>query len=378
MENKMRLLITGDFSLQGRLAKCEDADVCEHLLWGGVRYCKSADYSVVNFESPATHSSTFITKDGPTLKQTPKSLLALKRVGFNVVTLANNHLKDYGERGVLDTLQACRENGIQTVGAGENLTKARLPLILQKNHLTVGILNVCEHESSIASDIMAGAAPLDLTNLFYDIRELRKQVDKVIVIIHGGCENYQLPTPRMKRDYHLIVDFGADVIVNHHQHCYSGYEIYEGKPIFYGLGNFFFDNLKKRNDKWNEGLLLHLEVTKDKIDYELIPFRQCDVNPTIEMRNYEEVRTEVERLNAIIADDALLNECFDKLVTSKKPLYQFLPYGNHYLRALYSRGFLPDCMTKNRKAKIENAVSCETHREVLLRYFEQLNVIQNN
>lgn len=365
-------------SLQGR---------AKHLVWdesllrrafSGIRAeIESCLYAIVNFESPATTNAISIIKDGPTLKQTPKSLHALKKVGFNVVTLANNHLKDYGERGVLDTLQACRENGIQTVGAGENLAKARMPLILTKDNLKVGILNVCEHESSIATNNLAGAAPLDLTNLFYDIRELRKHVDKVIVIIHGGCEHYQLPTPRMKREYHLIADYGADMIVNHHQHCYSGYEIYEGKPIFYGLGNFFFDNPKKRNDKWNEGLLLQLEVTKDKIDFELIPYRQCDANPTIEMRNYEEVRTEVERLNAIIADDKKLSESFDKLVASKKPLYPFLPYGNHYLRALYSRGFLPDCMTKNRKAKIENAVSCETHREVLLRYFEQLNLKQN-
>ena len=208
--------------------------------------------------------------------------------------------------------------------------------------------------------------------MFYDIKDLHKEVDKVIVIIHGGCEHYQLPTPRMKRDYHLIVDFGADVIVNHHQHCYSGYEIYNGKPIFYGLGNFFFDNPRKRHDKWNEGLLLSLDISKDDTRFELIPYNQCDDEPVIKIKEYDAVKEKIEELNSIIADNKLLNEQFDKLVALKKPLYPLLPYGNHYLRALYARGYLPDGMTAKRKVMIENAISCETHREVLLRYFDNM------
>lgn len=371
MEQRMSIVIAGDFSLQGRLAKCHDKDVLRYVM-GGAICCKATDYSIVNFESPITSNSKKLLKDGPTLKNPVESLSVLRDLGFNVVTLANNHLKDYGCQGVLDTLHSCRENGLFTVGAGENQLEARKPLVLKKDGLSVGILNVCEHESSIATDSSAGAAPLELGNLFYDLKELRKEVDKVMVIIHGGCEHYQLPTPRMKRDYHLIVDFGADIIVNHHQHCYSGYEIYNGKPIFYGLGNFFFDNPRKRHDKWNEGLLLKLDVSKDDIHYELIPYNQCDNDPVIKIREYDDVKAEIEELSSIIADDKQLNERFDQLVASKKPLYPLLPYGNHYLRALYARGYLPDGMTTKRKVKIENSISCETHREVLLRFFNNM------
>ena len=367
----MKIVIAGDFSLQGRLAKCRDKDVLKYLLWGGVRNSIKGDYSIVNFESPvAPIDARPIIKDGPSLKNPFESLEVLKEIGFNAVTLANNHLNDYGTQGVLDTLQACCDNGLMAVGAGANMQEARKPLVLKKNGISIGILNVCEHEASIATDSSAGAAPLELANLFNDIKELRKVVDKVIVIIHGGCEHYQLPTPRMKRDYHLIMDFGADVIVNHHQHCYSGYEIYNGKPIFYGLGNFFFDNPHKRNDKWNEGILLKLNITKDKTHFEIIPYCQCDEEPVIKVKDYDEVKDKIEELNAIIADDKQLNEHFEKLVASKKPLYPFLPYGNHYLRGLYNRGYLPDGMSDNRKAKMENAISCETHREVLLKFFE--------
>ena len=311
-------------------------------------------------------------KDGPALKNPIESLSVLRDLGFNVVTLANNHLKDYGCQGVLDTFQSCREHGLMTVGAGANLSEARKPLVLKKGSLSIGILNMCEHESSIATETSAGAAPLELANIFYDIKELRKEVDKVIMIIHGGCEHYQLPTPRMKRDYRLIADFGADVIVNHHQHCFSGYEIYNGKPIFYGLGNYFFDNPLKRNDKWNEGLLLKLDISSEDTHFEIIPYNQCDKDPVINVKDYDEVKDKIDALNAIIADDKLLNEHFEKLVASKKPIHPFLPYGNHYLRGLYNRGYLPDGLSKSRKAKIENAISCETHRDVLLNYFEKL------
>ena len=367
----MRILIAGDLSLQNRAAQCQWDERQTNKSFAGVRRkVFECDSAIVNLESPITDCISPLLKDGPTLKNSTFALNIINSCGFRAVTLANNHLKDYGSQGVTDTIKACKENGILTVGAGECLADARRPMILEKDGLKIGILNVCEHESSVSTASTAGAAPLELANLFYDIRTLRMEVDKVIVIIHGGCEHYQLPTPRMKRDYHLIADFGADVIVNHHQHCYSGFETYNSVPIFYGLGNFFFDNPKKRHDKWNEGLLLELEITKDEIRFELIPYNQCDVDPVIMIREYEEVKDKIEEMNAIIADDNLLNEQFDRLVASKKPLYPFLPYGNHYLRALYNRGFLPDCMSVHRKVKIENAINCETHREVLQKYFE--------
>lgn len=367
----MKLLIAGDISLRDRTAKCNwSAEELSQIFSNVSSFIKDADHAIVNLESPVTERIDSIIKDGPVLKNEEKVLAIIKYCGFDTVSLANNHLKDYDCQGVVDTIAKCKQAGLQILGAGLNIKKAKRPIVYEDGNLKVGVLNVCEHESSIATENKAGAAPLDLTSLFYDIRELKEKADKIVVIIHGGCEHYQLPTPRMKKEYRLLIDYGVDVIVNHHQHCYSGYEIYNKKPIFYGLGNFYFDNPKKRNDKWNEGLLLELELTKNVTDYKLIPYHQCDSEPTIELCKYEDFKNNIEQLNTIIADDDKLNDCFDKLVDSKKPLYPFLPYGNHYLRALYGRGYLSDFMTRLRKVKIFNAISCETHREVLLRYFE--------
>ena len=78
-----------------------------------------------------------------------------------------------------------------------------------------------------------------------DIQIAKEDNDLVIVIVHGGREHYQLPTPKQRERFRFYADAGADFVVGHHTHCYSGYEIYKGKPIFYSLGNFIFDYKKK-------------------------------------------------------------------------------------------------------------------------------------
>ena len=372
----MKLLIAGDLTLQDRAARIEWNEVSLHQAFIDVKnIAKGCDHCIVNLESPVTNNTKAIKKDGPSLKSLPTVMNIIRYCGFDIVTLANNHLKDYGCQGVMDTIRFCKENFINTIGAAQNLSLARKPIIIEHaKSISVGLINVCEHEFSIATSDSAGANPLELTNLYYDIRTLKKKVDKVVVIVHGGREHYQLPTPRMKREYHLLADYGADVIVNHHQHCFSGYEIYNGTPIFYGLGNFFFDKSGSRNSRWNQGLLLQLELGKDKIDFSLTPYEQCNEEAVVILLEYETVKEKIEELNSIIADNDKLEKAFDNMVSSIKPLSPFLPFGNRYLRAFYSRGWLPEMFSTKNKVVMENAVSCETHREVLLHYLnKQLN-----
>jgi len=367
----MKLIVVGDLSLQDRAAKMAwDENQLNHAFADVKGIVATCDHAIVNLESPVTGSDKPILKKGPCLKNNPSAFGIMGYCGFDIVTLANNHLKDFGGKGVTDTLDHCKQHGFTTVGGGRSLDEARQPLIINGDSVSIGIINVCEHEFSVATRQSAGANPLDFPNLFEDIRELRKKVEKIIVIIHGGKEHYQLPTPRMKREYHLIADFGADVIINHHQHCYSGYELYKGKPIFYGLGNFFFDEPKKRNDKWNQGLMLQLDIEKVKVDYRLIPFEQCNNEPVVIVRDDSTVTKQMEEINSVIADDERLEAEFNKLVEKDKRrlLFPFIPYRNHYLKALYNRGHLSDGLSEKDQVVIENAISCETHRELLLHY----------
>lgn len=169
-------------------------------------------------------------------------------------------------------------------------------------------MNCCEHEFSIATATTAGANPLNPIQQYYNIQEARTKADYVLVIVHGGHEHYALPSPRMKETYRFFIDAGADAIINHHQHCYSGYEIYHGKPIFYGLGNLLFDHKSERHGPWNEGFMVSLRLDKQTLpQFELYPYTQCNERPSVIPMNEAERKIFAERidkLNQIISNEA--------------------------------------------------------------------------
>ena len=244
---------------------------------------EAADFSLVNFECPVVENPNAkpIPKCGPNLRTSAKAVDLIKWAGFKGVTLANNHFLDYGEEGVADTLHALDSAGIAHVGGGMSLTEASQTMYVEGDCGKVAIVNCCEHEFSIATDTSAGSNPLNPVQQWYAIREARKSADYVIVIVHGGHEHYQLPSPRMQELYRYFIDCGADAVVNHHQHCYSGYEHYHGKPIFYGLGNFCFDAGAAASTFWHEGFMLQIAIASDGLECWMIPYRQCAEQPAV-------------------------------------------------------------------------------------------------
>lgn len=366
----MKILFAGDFSVQDRAKLIfEDRQKAINALSEVSAICRNHDLCIVNFESPVTESCNPILKDGPKLKNPKYSISVLKETGFDLFTLANNHLKDYGIKGVTDTIDACLGSGIKVIGAGKNIAEARKSYIWEKDGKRIAFLNVCENESSIASENEPGSAPVKEINLYYDINIAKENADYVVVIVHGGREHYQFPTPRMKELYHYIADLGADLIVNHHQHCYSGYEVYKNVPIFYGLGNFYFDNPSKRDCIWNQGLMLSVSLG-DSIYWELIPIEQCNHDAAVKILPYKDIKQKVEELNTIISNDESLKQTYNSMIEKQHPLSPMQPYSNHYVRALYHRGFLPNLISKQKQAEILNAVRCETHRDLLITYLE--------
>ena len=203
---------------------------------------------------------------------------------------------------------------ISVVGGGENSVQAKSPLILESKGKRIAIINACEHEFSIADCGHGGSNPLDLINMQQDITNMRGKVDFVVVIIHGGIEYYPYPTPRMKRWYRHFIDLGADAVINHHQHCINGYEVYKEKPIFYGLGNFYFPEFigVKESNTWGSGYAICLTLD-DSVNFNLIPYYQ-DVEG-ISLRNQKKFKQEMELLNLPIADDLLLQQKFDEYVS---------------------------------------------------------------
>jgi len=371
----VKILIAGDYSPKDKVAsQIEDGNY--HYVLGEVKpLVEEADFAIVNFESTVfVEGARPIEKCGPNISCGSKSIDALKYAGFDCVTLANNHFADYGDLCVNETLHLLDNNCICRVGGGKNIVEALQVLYKRINGKKFAFLNYCEEEFTIATAVHGGSAPFDLSYVIPKLLEARNSVDYVVVIVHGGKEFYQLPTPRMKRTYRALVDMGADAVVNHHQHCYGGYEEYNGKPIFYGLGNFCFDFRNKKNETWNEGYMVQLTFDEG-VGFEIIPYFQCNGDATIELMNEEQkagLFEKVKELNSIIADDRRLEKEYEQFSKSffrslRMPL---TPYSNRYLYSLCLRHLIPGFITRERKLTLVDYVNCESWRDIFLQYLK--------
>ena len=288
--------------------------------------------------------------------------------------MANNHLCDYGDEGVIQSINNAKENNMEFVGAGLTPEEQKYPLLIDDDNSHVTIFNYCESEFSV--DRQIGCNKLDTIKVYYDITEAKSKNRFVIVIIHGGHEGYQLPSPRMKQYYHFLIDCGADVVINHHQHCYSGYERYKTGIIYYGLGNFFFDKNWKKNyipNGWNEGFMVSLElINNNLIKYRVLPYIQCEKDSVFtRLMNVDERRrfdANISIFNSIITNDEELKSNFDKMALSKsKRMLRILsPYSNKWLLRFYDRKMLPYNPTKKKVAEIINIIRCESHRDIII------------
>lgn len=373
----LNILIAGDFSPKERVMHAFNRGDRLELFPGIDKIIRNTDYSIVNFESVIpTISSKPIYKVGSHLSCNEKAVDVLKSLGFKMVTLANNHFKDYGEDAMWNTVKLFRNVGIETVGVGNNIEEARKFGVVQIKDKKTAIINVCEHEFSVAGENRAGCNPIDLVDVSYDIKKAKDNADYVILIIHGGIEHYQLPSPRMKKWYRFFIDQGADAVINHHQHCFSGFEEYKGKPIFYGLGNLCFDSasdIKYRHETYNYGYMVRLKFEKENIGYELIPYEQCYKEPIIRLfekgsEEYLSFDNKIAELNDIISNDEKLEESFNRIASKKKDyVYGFMrPYSSRIMNSLYYRGLLPSFLTNQRKIIASSIINCETHRDALI------------
>ena len=370
----MKILIAGDYCPRARTASLIEENRFEEILGEVKPIIESADYSLVNFECTVVDNlhAKPILKCGPNLQCTSRAVDALRYVGFKGVTLANNHVLDFDVEGLSDTIAACKANNLDMVGVGVNLKDAATVLYKIIENKTVAFINCCEHEFSIATDVKPGTNPLNAIQQFYSIKEARKLADFVIIIVHGGHEFFQLPSPRMKELYRFFVDCGADVVVNHHQHCFSGYEVYNGKPIFYGLGNFCFDNESFHSGVWTEGYMLELSINS-AIRFNLIPYIQCadkaQVGLMCDIAKQRFLNT-INSLCETIADDEVLKKKHSDWMIKTSGSYKlvFTPYSNRYLRAAASRSLIPLFLSKKRILNLINYVQCESHRDRILSF----------
>ena len=234
----------------------------------------AADVSVVNLEAPVPAGGETIPKTGPIKSSAPETPEMLARAGVDAVTLANNHAMDHGERGLRETIRSCAEAGIATVGAGEDEREAMAPHRFTVDGVDVALLAMCEREFGVAEEDQPGTAWIGHPDAPDAVESLADECDVVCVFAHGGIEFVPLPPVRRRTQLREFAEAGADLVVGHHPHVPQGWEVHEGTPIFYSLGNFLFGRGAKRpKTQWGLALEIDFQGTTPS-GVQLVPTEQ--------------------------------------------------------------------------------------------------------
>lgn len=311
----MKLLFTGDINFRG--IETLDYGKALKILKDVKPYTDGADFVIPNLECPLGEKDEFspIKKAGPNLICSESGMHFLKAMNTYAVTLANNHTGDYGDGALSNTLKLLDENGIKHSGAGTDISEAYNAFYIEKNGIKASVLSVCENEFGLAEEGKAGSAGYNPRRLMNKIKAEKMISDFVIVVFHGGNEFNPLPSPDTVDRYRFICDMGADAVIAGHTHCPQGYELYNGKPIIYSMGNFLFGNSAKPDgrDSWYYGYFTILNVNKSNISFDAVPYKfntSCTKITVFEGDDKEKMNAYIDNLSEIIKNPIELKQYF--------------------------------------------------------------------
>ncbi len=224
---------------------------------------------------------------------------ALEQAGFDVMSVATNHIKNCGltncgNRAFFDTLDNLERVGIKSVGAGGNHSEAMQPVVVELNGVRFGIISLGQIEPmAFAGDDEPGIAVLNEENLQAAIMAAREISDVVIAMPHWGPEDVPWPTYLQRELAHQLVEAGADLVVGNHTHVVQGVQVIDDVPVFYGLGNFVFDQWP-RDHQQGVILLVHFNGT-EYAGHEFIP-THVDKDGTVHIADELEAAEIIQRI----------------------------------------------------------------------------------
>lgn len=310
-EPEFRLVAVGDIMLgRGvgmRLKKAGDYGLAFSRVSD---YLKQGDVTFANLESPITASTHSLDKKRKiVLKGDPGSVEALTGAGIDVVSLANNHMMDYYEKGLFDTIDILNKSNILHTGSGKNIDDARKPAIIEKNGIKIGFLAYSDMAELVfagdpylkysAEKDKSGVLPRKYETIKEDVDKLRGQVDILAVSLHWGVEESFTIPPEQVEFAHKLIDDGVDVILGHHPHQFQGIEMYKGKPVIYSMGNFLFD----QNDTENmESFIMDIRFKGNRLEScTAVPVRILD-------KSYVEIQTGAAASNILERETKLCSK----------------------------------------------------------------------
>lgn len=326
------IAMVGDLMLRDRLARVRRSD--DPGFAAAIAALGASDIVIANLEMPLSTRGSKMLKHS-NLRSDPAVIDDVAAMGIDAVSLANNHMMDYGAEALIDTLAACDRAGIARCGAGANLTDAMQPAWLEAGGRRIALLSVASTLplGSEAYDAMPGIAPLRVqfsleidTNLINEqpgtmptvhswarpedqemvcnaVRDLAREADLVIVAIHWGVPSWWLsPYQGLLATYqqplgHALIDAGAGVIFGHHSHSLHGIEVYNGAPIFYSAGNFLFE--RPRGFMEPESLIARIELSaSNELRIEIVPL-MVDERGLPELATGTTAETVLRKLSAL-------------------------------------------------------------------------------
>ncbi|MFK4002530.1 CapA family protein [Qipengyuania sp. NPDC077563] len=375
--NSIELLFGGDFAPNERyisLIKSKKRSIfgsAEELL-------RSADLAICNLEAPICKGYVPILKSGPSMRSDILAIDALVGANIGAVSLANNHIFDYGSPGLSSTMSLLDQRQIAHVGAGLNREEAELPLRLVVKGKNVSLISAAEKEFNVDEGQCAGAAILDPIQTSLIVRKEKETADAVIVYFHGGNEFFPFPRPGLRRMCQFFIEMGADAVIGHHSHVPGGYEIFNGRPIVYGLGNLIFDHVRPPPG-WNEGYFAKVILNFDnderlRAELEIVPYTQSVGAGGLNLL------TGQERLSFIARIEAMRDELenlpqkwlahWHEFVSERQvPMLLNLisPIRFPGLRRLLRLKFLRKLLfPESRRLNRLNLLRCDSHREVII------------
>jgi hypothetical protein len=242
MKNRLIINAVGDISFNGRNEKNPSMDVFSRL----TNILTDADITIGNLENPLLECGEPV-PGKCALRGATGWASVLKESGINALSLANNHMLDYGAEGIASTIKALKDAKLPYAGAGMNALEASAPVFLNVKETRIAILartSVIVSSPSYATDTTPGVAFLDADELKNTIGHCKKKSDLVILSLHWGIEHYLYPSPFQKAMARELIRAGADLIIGHHPHVLQGTEKIGMGIVAYSLGNFVFDDIR--------------------------------------------------------------------------------------------------------------------------------------
>ena len=282
-QDTVTLLFAGDILMDDHYAVMSTYhnrgnDINQAFDQGLLEQMRNADIFMINNEFTFTSRGTPTVNKKFTFRANPGNVSMYEEMGVDIVSVANNHIYDYGEISLLDTLDTLEQAEIPYVGAGRNLQEAMTPVYYIANGMKIAFVSATQIERNSVPDTKEATQDsagvlrcMNPDNLLLVIEEAKKNSDYVILYIHWGTESQEAIDWLQEQQAPIYAQAGVDLIIGDHPHCLQKMDSVEGVPVIYSLGNFWF------NSRTQNSCVVKVALRAGEMEsFQFIPCRQSD------------------------------------------------------------------------------------------------------